>query len=155
MTNMELPAEETKETVVERKIMWGDLDALGIVFYPRYYEWIDGCGHLFFEAAGFRQGDLWKERGLIFGLVETSCKYFAPGRYHQEIRIVTTLDALEEKRVLLKHEIRSSEDDVLMVRGFERRICLDVSDPDHFRAVAIPGDIFEILKNFVSSVSVQ
>jgi len=80
LTNMELPAEETKETVVERKIMWGDLDALGIVFYPRYYEWIDGCGHLFFEAAGFRQGDLWKERGLIFGLVETSCKYFCSGQ---------------------------------------------------------------------------
>lgn len=145
--DMDCLGEEKKKTVVERKIMWGDLDPLGIVFYPRYYEWIDGCGHLFFEAAGFRQGDLWKERSVIFGLVETSCKYFASGRYHQEIRIVTTLDALEEKKVLLKHEIRASEDDVLMVRGFERRICLDVSDPDYFRAVPIPGDIFEILKS--------
>jgi len=27
-----------KQNIVERKIMWGDLDSLGIVFYPRYYE---------------------------------------------------------------------------------------------------------------------
>ncbi len=138
-----------KERVVERKIMWGDLDALGIVFYPRYYEWIDGCGHLFFEAAGLTQGDLWKERNLIFGLVETSCKYFAPGRYHQKICIATTLDALEEKTLLFKHEIRASENHALMVEGFEKRICLDVSDADHFQAVAIPEDIFDILKAFL------
>ncbi len=140
---------EMKETVVERKIMWGDLDALGIVFYPRYYEWMDGCGHIFFEAAGLGQGDLWGERNLLFGLVETSCKYFAPGRYHQKIRILTTLEALEEKTLLLKHEIRASADDALMVRGFEKRICLDVSDPDHFQAVAIPGDIQDALKKCI------
>ena len=35
---------------VERRIMWGDLDSLGIVFYPRYYEWMDACGHLLFES---------------------------------------------------------------------------------------------------------
>jgi hypothetical protein len=39
-----------KQNIVKRKIMWGDLDPLGIVFYPRYYQWLDACGHLFFEA---------------------------------------------------------------------------------------------------------
>ncbi|HUU80038.1 MAG TPA: acyl-CoA thioesterase, partial [Acidobacteriota bacterium] len=71
-----------KENIVERKIMWGDLDSLGIVFYPRYYEWIDACGHLFFESISLNIGDLWRERKIIFGLVETSSRYFKPGRYH-------------------------------------------------------------------------
>jgi len=39
------------QNVVERKIMWGDLDSLGIVFYPRYYEWIDASGHLFLKPS--------------------------------------------------------------------------------------------------------
>jgi len=30
----------------------------GIVFYPRYYEWIDACGHLFFESIGLNIGKL-------------------------------------------------------------------------------------------------
>jgi YbgC/YbaW family acyl-CoA thioester hydrolase len=135
-----------KENIVERKIMWGDLDSLGIVFYPRYYEWIDACGHLFFESIKLTIGDLWRDRNILFGLVETSCRYFKPGRYHQEIRIITNIDSLNEKTVVLKHTIHESEEDTLLLEGFEKRICLDVSDPENFRAIAIPEDIYSILK---------
>ena len=126
--------------------MWGDLDSLGIVFYPRYYEWIDACGHLFFEAIGLHMGALWRDRKMAFGLAGTSCRYFKPGRYHQQIRIATTIDAIGEKTVLLKHAIRLSADEGLLVEGFEERICLDVSAAEHFRAVQIPADIYGILK---------
>jgi len=136
-----------KEHVLKRKIMWGDLDSLGIVFYPRYYEWIDGCSHLFFESLNLHIGDLWRGRKILFGLVETSCRYRMPGRYHQEIRIITTIDALDRKTVVMKHAIMASKGDDLMVEGFEKRICLDVSDPDHFRAIDIPDDIYAILKS--------
>jgi len=126
--------------------MWGDLDSLGIVFYPRYYEWIDACGHLFFESINLNLGDLWRDRKIQFGLVETSCRYFKPGRYHQIIRIITNIDALNEKTVLLKHTIRESTGDTPLLEGFEKRICLDVSDPENFRAIDIPKDIYGVLK---------
>lgn len=131
---------------LKRKVMWGDLDSLGIVFYPRYYEWMDGGGHLFLESINLNVGELWRERNLLFGLVETSCRYLKPVRYHQEIYLVTSIDALDEKTVVLKHSIRASENDELMVEGFEKRICLDVSDPGAFRAIAFPYDIYAVLK---------
>lgn len=135
-----------KQNIVERKVMWGDLDSLGIVFYPRYYEWIDACGHLFFEAINLNIGDLWRERRILFGLVETSCRYLKPARYHQEIRIVTNINALDNKTIVLKHSMRALENDELMVEGFEKRICLDVSDPEAFRAIDFPDDIYTVLK---------
>jgi len=135
-----------KTNVVERKIMWGDLDSLGIVFYPRYYEWIDACGHLFFEAIGLHMGNLRRERNLAFGLAGTSCRYFRTGRYHDSIRISTTIDALGERTLKLKHAIRLAADGDLLVEGFEERICLDVSDADRFRAVRIPEDVYAVLK---------
>ena len=135
-----------QQNVVERKIMWGDLDALGIVFYPRYYEWFDACGHLFFEKINLNIGELWSERKILFGLAETSCRYFSPARYHQSIRIVTKIGALEEKTLVLKHRIHASTDDTLMVEGYENRICLDVSDPKNFNAIAIPQDIRSVLR---------
>lgn len=135
-----------KQNIVERKVMWGDLDSLGIVFYPRYYEWIDACGHLFFEAINLNIGDLWRERRILFGLVETSCRYLKPARYHQEIRIVTNINALDNKTIVLKHSMRALENDELMVEGFEKRICLDVSDPEDFRAIDFPDDIYTVLK---------
>ena len=132
--------------ILKKKIMWGDLDSLGIVFYPRYYEWMDANGHLFLESLGLNLGDLWKTRNIQFGLVETSCKYLSPGRYLDEIEIVTTLGELKEKTVLLNHLIRCPSDDRLLVEGIEIRICMDVSDPNHLNAINIPDDIHQILQ---------
>ncbi|UCF86095.1 MAG: acyl-CoA thioesterase [Desulfobacteraceae bacterium] len=137
--------------IVERKIMWGDLDSLGIVFYPRYYEWIDASGHLFFEKINLNIGKLWHEKNILFGLVETSCRYLKPARYHQSIRIVTHIDALEEKTLVLNHSIHNSADDTVMVEGYEKRVCLDVSDQKDFRAINIPQDIYDVLKKVMGA----
>lgn len=133
--------------IIERKIMWGDLDALGIVFYPRYYEWIDACAHLYFESIDLRLDELWEKQQIQFGLVETSSRYNAPGRYHQTIRVVTEIEKLTTKTVTLKHTVTLASDDVLMLTANETRICMCVADPTNIRAVDIPEDIFNVLKN--------
>jgi YbgC/YbaW family acyl-CoA thioester hydrolase len=134
-----------KEHVVTRRIMWGDMDPLGIVFYPRYYEWMDACGHLFFEDIGLSLRDLWRERHLLFGLMETSCRYVRPGRYHECVEIVTRIEEVGPRIVILGHAIRSASDNGIMVEGLEKRICMDVANPENLRAVDIPPDIYTIL----------
>ncbi|MFO7985417.1 MAG: thioesterase family protein [Desulfatiglandaceae bacterium] len=138
-----------KELVTSRRVMWGDLDSLGIVFYPRYYEWIDACGHLFFEYIGLRLNDLWDNRGILFGLVETSCKYVSPGRYHDDMEIVTAAYELKRKTIGLRHVIRRAQSGELMVEGNETRVCLDCRDPKKLHTVAIPQDIAEILEKVI------
>lgn len=126
--------------------MWGDLDSLGIVFYPRYYEWIDASGHLFFEALGFGLDRLWHQRSLCLGLAGTSADYLAPGRYHQRIRIDTSAGELSAKTVTLEHVIVDAASGAVLVRGREKRICLDVSDPLRFHARDIPADLHQALE---------
>jgi YbgC/YbaW family acyl-CoA thioester hydrolase len=133
------------QNVIERKIMWGDLDALGIVYYPRYYEWIDACGHHFFKRLGIDVMKILEERHLIFALVETSCKYFKPGKYDQEIQIVTRMGVLNKKTFVLHHDIFCAESDQKMVEGFEKRVCMDVSDPKKYCAVDFPKDLYGAL----------
>ena len=82
---------------IEKIIMWGDLDSLGIVFYPKYYDWIDGYSHLFFDKISLNLVELWKKRQIVFGLIKTSCDYFSPGRYHQKIIITTHIEKIEKK----------------------------------------------------------
>ncbi len=133
-------------TIIERKIVWGDLDSLGIVFYPRYYEWMDEASHHFFDSMGLNLVKLWKEKGLIFGLIETGCKYLSPGRYGDMIHLETRLDKLEAKTLTLNHTIYRMPGKELMVEGFERRVCLDVCDPMEFKAIKIPREIQAILE---------
>jgi YbgC/YbaW family acyl-CoA thioester hydrolase len=132
--------------VVDRRIMWGDLDPLGIVFYPRYYEWMDGCAHLFMESLGIPMKELLERRGIIFALVETRCRYHCPGRYHDSIRISTSLAELSSKAIVLRYRLCRMPQQELMAQGWERRICLDATDPTRLRAVEIPQDIKEILQ---------
>jgi YbgC/YbaW family acyl-CoA thioester hydrolase len=130
-----------KTNTVERRIMWGDLDALGIVFYPRFYEWMDGCAHLFFDTLGLEQMSLWREHSIIFGLVETGCRYSRPARYHQNIRIVTHIGEMDNKTLTLHHRIVAATDESPLLQGFEKRICMDVSDPANIRGREFPDAI--------------
>lgn len=135
-----------KQNIVEKKIAWGDLDPANIVYYPRYYEWIDASGHLFLEAIGLPHETVAHERQIGFSLAETGCRYAKPGRYHQQIRIKTTLEDLTPKTFTLRHTIHDASDDSLMVNGFEKRICLDLKDPAHIKARNIPDDVYRVLK---------
>jgi YbgC/YbaW family acyl-CoA thioester hydrolase len=139
--------------VVERRIMWGDLDPLGIVFYPRYYEWMDASGHLFFDSLGLGLGDLFRERGLTFALQESSCRYHHPGRYHDLVQIRTSLVELDSKALLLRHLIVRMPDEQTLVDGRERRICVDVSDPGRIRSLEIPPDIRDLLSRLSADFS--
>ncbi|MEJ5376242.1 MAG: acyl-CoA thioesterase [bacterium] len=133
--------------VTDQKIMWGDLDPLGIVFYPHYYQWMDGCAHLFMESLGIPMKQLLESRGLIFALVETRCEYYSPGKYHDTLRIITSLAHMDTKRLLLRYRFYKMPQEELLAQGWERRICLDAKDPSHLRAAEIPGDISALLKS--------
>jgi 4-hydroxybenzoyl-CoA thioesterase len=134
------------ENIVNRRIMWGDLDALGIVFYPRYYEWFDSSAHQFFEAIGIPHDRLWKESGIVFGLVETQCRYLSAGRYHQQVKILTRLEHLNKKGLTLRHTICHAEDGKTMVEGMEKRICMDASNHQDLKIATIPEMVYTALE---------
>lgn len=134
------------ESVMEKRIMWGDLDALGIVFYPRYYEWFDGCAHQFFEAIDLSLDRLWKEDGIIFGLAETQCQYMKAGRYHQRLRIATQIESLHLKGLTLRHTITLWDSGKIMAVGTEKRICMDVSDTLSLKTAVIPDSVYRKLE---------
>jgi YbgC/YbaW family acyl-CoA thioester hydrolase len=129
-----------------RKITWGELDPLGIVFYPRYYEWIDGCAHRFFEDLGIPMERMVRERGIIFALSETSCRYFHPARYHEEVEILTSLKELDKRTILLDYQIRRRDDQSILSHCQERRICVEFQGHHGIKSIEIPPDIFEILQ---------
>ena len=145
--------EHTKimKQIVKRKIMWGDLDSLGIVFYPKYYEWADACAHLFFESIDLRLDELWKKRKLLFGLIETSSQYKSPGRYHESIEIITEIEGLDPKTIAFKHTIVRASSDMVMLTVREKRICMDVTDLENIRAIDIPSDLYALLKGAIAA----
>jgi YbgC/YbaW family acyl-CoA thioester hydrolase len=131
---------------MEKRIRWGDLDALGIVFYPRYYEWFDSCAHEFFDVIGVPHDRLWRDHGIVFGLTETRCSYLSAGRYHQRVKILTRLENLRAKGLTLQHTITRADSGKTMVVGTEKRICMDAKNPMELKVTTIPEIVYQTLE---------
>lgn len=138
------------ENVIQKRIRWGDLDALGIVFYPRYYEWFDNCAHEFFDVIGIPHDRLWKNHGIVFGLAETRCRYLKVGRYHQRIKILTRLEGLDDKGLTLQHTISRVDGGKIMVVGTEKRICMDAKNPMELKVTTIPKVVYQALEQVLA-----
>ncbi|RLB11165.1 MAG: acyl-CoA thioesterase [Deltaproteobacteria bacterium] len=130
---------------ITKKVTWGDLDALGIVFYPRFYEWMDEASHIFFDKIGLNLVGLLNEKNIIFALVETGATYTKPARYHDEIEIISYIKDIEEKTLFMRHKIRSLKDNSILMEGYEKRICVKQLSKEDLKAIAIPEDLRQIL----------
>ena len=84
---------------------------------------------------------------VLFGLIETSSQYNSPGRYHESIKIITEIKSLKPKTVSFKHTIAREPGAAVMLTVHEKRICMDVTDPENIRAIDIPSDIYAVLKD--------
>lgn len=76
-----------------RRVEWGDCDPAGIIYYPRYYHFMDGVFHEFAAARGFSQRSLREAHGLLgTPLVDTGCRFLSPVSYGDLLTIDLTLD---------------------------------------------------------------
>ena len=104
-----------------RKVEWGDCDPAGIIFYPRYYHFMDGAFQEFAASLGFSQRSLREEHGLVgTPLVDTGCRFLSPLTHGDETAIDVTVEHLGASSLRLAYAFncggrRTAE-------GFEARV---------------------------------
>ena len=123
-------------------IEWGDCDAAGIVFYPRYFAMFDASTHHLFEAAGWRKAELRREFAMIgFPMVDTRAKFILPSSYGDDIVIETRVAALRNSSFDIEHRVWKGE--ALAVEGVETRVWCGPhpEDPQRLKARPIPAEV--------------
>src|SRR6266511_3451008 len=74
----------TLETIIH----WGDCDEQGVVFYPRYFYWMDCAYHGLLRRSGFNMRRLRSEFGLIgTPLVKATATFLASATSEQRLSI--------------------------------------------------------------------
>lgn len=105
------------------RIQWGDCDAAGVVFYPRYLVYFDACTHALFEQAGCRQQDMrQKYRILGFPLAEIRARFLLPCTYDQDVEVVTVITQFRRTSFEVRHRLYKGG--ALAVEAFETRVCV-------------------------------
>ena len=131
------------------RIVWGDCDPAGIVFYPRYFEMFDTSTTALFERAlGMTKYQFLKHyESLGYPMVDTRARFLLPTRYGDDVVIETTISAIKRSSFDVQH--RLTKDGELAVEGFETRVWVgrDPADPDRIKAKVLPAEIVGKLQN--------
>jgi YbgC/YbaW family acyl-CoA thioester hydrolase len=87
-------------------VRWGDVDAAGIVFYPRFFEWYDlGCEALF-ASLGLPWPELFPQRGIVgVPIVESGSRFTSPVRYGDTLAVRAAVAWVRAKTFRMEYEI--------------------------------------------------
>ena len=104
-----------------RKVEWGDCDPAGIIYYPRYYHFMDGAFQDFAASCGFSQRSLREEHGLIgTPLVDTGCRFLSPLTYGDTATVALTVEHIGASSLRLSYVFSLGERRT--AEGFEARV---------------------------------
>jgi 4-hydroxybenzoyl-CoA thioesterase len=131
---------------VRVQVGWGDCDPAGIVFYPRFYAWMDTVSHVLAREMGIPRGsDM-----LGFPVVGTQAQYLSPARMDDLLEVRTWVARVGRSSLSLRHEILRLEADgseTPIAHGREDRVFIS-HGPDGLRSRELTQRMREALARF-------
>jgi 4-hydroxybenzoyl-CoA thioesterase len=118
---------DTNSLSVRVQVGWGDCDPAGIVFYPRFYAWMDNVSHVLAREMGIPRESMIPPGSdmLGFPVVGTQAQYLTPARMDDVLEVRTWVTRVGRSSLGLRHEIvrvESNGGETLLVRGHEDRV---------------------------------
>ena len=140
---------------VRVQVSWGDCDPAGIVFYPRFYAWMDMVSHVLARELGIaREAMLPPGPDMLgFPVVGTQAEYMTPARMDDVLEVRTRVARVGRSSLSLRHEIVRVETDgteTLVARGREDRVFV-THDGTGLRARELTAAMRRGLARFVDS----
>ncbi len=90
----------------ERRVRFADCDAAGIVFFPRYFEMLNGVVEDWFaQALGVSFRELHLERGLSVPTAAIEARFIAPSRLEDDLMFRLVVTKLGGASCGLRHAI--------------------------------------------------
>lgn len=126
------------------RIEWGDCDPAGIIYYPRYFEFIDASTwHLFERALGMKPHDFFTfYESAGFPVVATRGRFIRPTRYGDDVVIESTI-AFGRSSFSVDHKM--SLDGAPVSEFAETRVWVirDPQDPERLKSSPIPQALID------------
>ncbi len=123
---------------LELRVIFGDTDQMGVVYYGNYLRYFEAARGHFVRARG-RSYREFEAAGFALPVIEAHVKYRQSLRYDDlfEIRAVVS----ERKRVSVKFSYELHRDGELVAEGWTHHACIDRTG----KPAAMPRDMLELL----------
>jgi acyl-CoA thioester hydrolase len=86
------------------RVRYAETDQMGVVYYANYLIWMEVGRSELCSATGIRYRDMEADDGVLLVVAEANCRYLAPARYDDEIRVRTWIAEATPRLVRFEYE---------------------------------------------------
>jgi acyl-CoA thioester hydrolase len=118
----------------EIRVIYGDTDQMGVVYYANYLRWFEAGRAEFLRAKGLSYSDFEARRNLSFPVAEAGVSYRQAAHYEDLVCVETSLVETRRASARFEYEVRRGDD--LLATGFTVHACVDRAG----RITRLPAD---------------
>jgi acyl-CoA thioester hydrolase len=127
----------------EYRVIYGDTDQMGVVYYANYLRLFEFGRTEFLRAKGLSYTEFESREKLMLPVTEAGVSYLQPARYDDLVGIEVSLVQLKRASARFHYAIRRGED--LLATGFTVHACVDATGrirrlPEPFHAGIQAGE---------------
>ncbi len=104
------------------RVRYAETDQMGVVYYANYLVWFEMGRAAYCREMGFSYASLERE-GFRLMVADVHCRYKAPARYDESIRIETTLKEIKKKTLTFEYRIFNETSGQLLAQGTTKHVC--------------------------------
>jgi acyl-CoA thioester hydrolase len=115
------------------RVSYGETDAMGVLYYAEYLHIFERARSELIRSRGMSYAVV-EERGIILPVREANCRYRAPARYDDLLRVHTAVTEWGRASVVFGYEIYDEDKAAVLATGFTQHAVLSSGG----RPVAVP-----------------
>ena len=113
----------TTKNVTSYRVIYGDTDQMGVVYYANYLRWFEKGRSEFLRQIDLPYSTI-EEQGFHFPVTEVSCRYFKSAHYDDVITISTQLTSVGRATLNFDYTISREGDSASLALGSTRHACV-------------------------------
>lgn len=124
----------------EVRVIFGDTDQMGVVYYANYYRYFEGARAAFLRDCGRSYKDM-AEWGVALPVIESHCEYKSPALYEDLLQV--HIEVGRVRAASMRFECKIYREETLLVQGHTVHACVH---PDTGRPRRIPPQLLTLLE---------
>jgi acyl-CoA thioester hydrolase len=139
------PSDAASSNVTSYRVIYGDTDKMGVVYYANYLRWFERGRCEFLRQLGAPYGEI-EARGIHFPVVEANCRYAKPARYDDLVLIESRIESVSRATLIFAYRISREGEDMPLATGSTKHACVDGAG----KVLRIPIDLLRTLEKAVA-----
>jgi len=107
------------------RVRYAETDQMGVVYHANYFIWFEVGRVELFRQMGFNYRDLEEQEQCYMAVAEARCRFKAPARYDDEVRIRTSLKHMRNSFIQFGYEAIRVSNGELLAEGETMHIVTD------------------------------